>query len=102
MTIDKTKISTVSEVIEDMKPDNEDQARGLLDVFEQTSWEYVSMRMDLGRYVRNTYGLWQQNHALAEDCVRIDPKTACATNPNPEDCPEIMIAGGKVHPDRVS
>ena len=68
------------------------------------------MRMEFGRYVRNVYGLWKNNHTLGKDCLKVDPQVATGTyrlwnaEMNSDDFQKSLegMLAGEVHPDDAS
>lgn len=78
-------LETVAEVVDDMTSQlNIDEIIHLRKLFDKDydsefTLEKHFASTELGRYIRNTYGLWQDNEKLAEDCARIDKKTAEGT-----------------------
>lgn len=103
----------VDHVIEQVKQNNETQ--DICNMLDPNYKEPIignpiidhAARQQFGRDIRNFFGLWRDNTALAEDCLRIDPETAMGSynmwkeEGQPQEVFDSLICG-KVHPDDAS
>ena len=65
----------------------------------------ASFHFGIGMYIRNQFGLWAGNQAVADDCVRYFAKETARRHPGDPSYDErttLQIASGVRHPDTLS
>ena len=114
------RLETVKEVVDDLCCDiNKDNIKEIRSLFDddyndpdqndngiQQTAKFI-VRSGFGRHIRNKYKLWSDNKKLAEDCIKIDRKTATATykmwkNKGIDKKEFNSLILGTVHPDDAS
>jgi len=73
-------LSTVDEVVNDIIAQLDEERREKLHIIldddmptDDDDFARIQSQISIGRQIRNTYGLWQDNEDLAKDCLRVDP-----------------------------
>ena len=105
----KTVKEVVDQLLSELPQDKIDEIRKVMDRDhgpDEDDLDVLHARISFGRYIRNKFGLWQNNIDLAKDCLKVDPATATATfrmwveeGVNTKDCGLIL---DEVHPDDAS
>lgn len=106
----KTVNEVVDHLLSELPIDKLEEVRKVMDRDygpNQDSIETIHIRITFGRYIRNKYGLWENNEELARDCLRVDPDAATATyrmwaNDGVDMSGDTGLILGEVHPDDAS